>query len=692
MKSYFLSFVYSIFLVFSFTACGGGSSSSSTDDGTGDGTPATTTTGVIGVVSDMDGNLLEGVSVYIGSSSTSTDSSGKYTLAVSASTNLSLTAELSNYAKNSKVVTVEDGKFTTQDIKLAKVDTVESFDASSGATIKAKDAKVELPVDGYTLEDGTPYTGKVTAKATYNKVTTVNGLEAFPGEFLGQETTTGDTKVLQSYGFIDVTLESNTGAKIKLASGATSKLTYPMDSNIKDTTPSATIPLWYYDIAKGIWVEDGVATYDATTNTYSGSVTHFTTWNLDKKFDGATLKGCVEDASGTRVAIADLYISGAGWSKHKVNNDATGEFELINAPSDSNISIIATVGGLSSIEHNITLAPAEVKTMSSCLKVEVNASELFSTIKARVVDANNSAIANQSISLYDKYHNFILSVKSDVNGTIEVTSKRSNLDKIKLRTTYNNVEFENIFTINPINAKHDLGDMVLAITTFNGCVRLEDGSTQFDQNYKEIVYTYPYNTYLYNPISFDTDGLFTISIAQDNISHAVYANTYTADINSSNFHHKEKTYLLTGKISFDATSTSITHREPSQCIKLHNIAPISKSAKASISNTSGGVHLEVIFAQDSSTFGKEIVGATPTLMSSTFSINNNGSYVIKQVVDDYDSNITFSGTMSLEVDGITYTITIPSSSTSRGTSEGWTAFRIDAYDGNIDVVELNRAW
>ena len=689
MRSYFLSFLFSTLLLFSFTACGGGGSSTPDNSG-GDsgGTPPATTTGVTGVVSDMEGNALEGVSVYIGSSTTSTDSSGKYTLATSASTSLSLTAELKNYAKNSKVVVVEDSKMTTQDIKLAKVDTIDSFDTSTGATIKAKDAKVELPANGYTLEDGTPYTGEVTAKATYNKVTTVNGLEAFPGEFLGQESGTGDTKVLQSYGFIDVTLESSTGDRLKLNSTATSKLTYPMDSNIKDTP--ATIPLWYYDTTKGIWIEDGFATYDATTNTYSGDVTHFSTWNLDQKFDGATLRGCVEDASGNRVAIADLFISGEGWSKHKVNNDTTGNFELINAPSDSNISLIATAGGLSSIEHNITLAPSQVMDINGCLTLDVNASELFSTIKARVVDGDNNPISNQNISINDGVSTYIGSATSDINGTIEMTFKRSNIDKVKLTTYYNNVSFEKTFTINPVDSKHDLGDMVLAMTTFNGCVVLADGSTNFDVNSSnEIATKYPYNT----SISFDTNGLFTISMQKDNLSHDVYANTYT-EVNASDYHNREKNYLLTGKISFDATANSITHTDPSQCIKLHDIAPISKSATASISTTNTGVYLEVVFVQSNSNWGKEIVGVNDKKSNATFDINNNGSYIIKQSVDynaNTNMNITFNGTMSVVIDGTTHTITIPTS-TSGQTAEWWSAFRIDAYDGNIDVVELNKAW
>ena len=45
----------------------------------------------------------------------------------------------------------------------------------------------------------------------------------------------------------------------------------------------------------------------------------------------------------------------------------------------------------------------------------------------------------------------------------------------------------------------------------------------------------PIDTYSYSPIIFDSNGLFTIKIQKDNLSHDVYANTYTV-INPGDFH------------------------------------------------------------------------------------------------------------------------------------------------------------
>ncbi|MFK5975620.1 MAG: hypothetical protein QM493_03835 [Sulfurovum sp.] len=688
MKSYFSLFVLSTFLLFSFTACGGGSSSTPND---GDNSPdKSITSGVTGVVTDMNGELLKGVTLYSGSSTTTTDISGKYTLKLTTSVSASLTAELNNYARNSKLVVVEESKITTQDIKLAKVDTVFSFDASSGASITAKNAKIELPADGYTLADGTTYTGKVTAKATYNRVTTGNGLEVFPGDFLGQEATTGDTKVLQSYGFIDVTLESNSGDNLKLASGSTAKLTYPMDTNIKETP--TTIPLWHYNVTKGTWVEEGLATYDATTKTYVGTVTHFSTWNLDRKFDGASIKGCVEDISGNRVVIADLFISGAGWSKHKVNNDATGEFEFINAPSNSNISLIAKVGDLSSSENNITLSAGETRVISPCLKIDVNASELFANLTFKVVDGDNNPIVGKSVTIYsvkDGVNTYIGSSNTDINGTINESFKRSTIDTIKVTASKDNINFESYYTINPVQSSHDLGTFLIATTTFQGCVVLADGSTQFSTDKNEIAISSPYNLNDYSKTTFDASGLFTLKMQKDNLSHNVYAHTYTPVGDTINPHNTEKNYLLTGKISIDATTTNITKTASSDCIKLHTITDINKSASVSLSSTNSNVHVAVVFVQSDYSGGREIVKGDANLTSATFNIDNNGVYIVKQAVNDYNDIVTFNGTMSVEIDGTTHTITIPSPSSGQ-TSEWWTAFRIEVYDGTINVVEVNK--
>ena len=712
MKTYILSLVLILLLAFTYTGC------SSSSDGS---TPTSNNaTGITGVVTDMEGEILSGVLIYSGNTTTTTNDVGAYTLDIAAAQDISLTAELSNYARNSKLLNVVDKTLTQQDIKLAKVDTIQSFSVANGASISAKGATVDLPVAAYTLDDGSTYNGEVTVKATYNRVTTVNGSEAFPGEFLG-ETTGGDTKVLLSYGFIDVTLESESGANIKLADNASATLTYPMDPNIEDTP--ATIPLWYFDTDKGIWIEDGLATFDATTNTYVGSVTHFSTWNLDAAFDGATLVGCIEDANGNPLPLANLFLSSPGWnnsSDHQItNNDVTGEFSLLNAPSNVLISIQAELNGLVSEEQNLTLLPNQTTTMNDCLVVNVDSTELFMALKIRILDNANNPLSNVSVQFLNPDDSSSIGYQNtDANGSVSVSFQKDDVTNVKVSLSSNGLNFEKTYSIDSSKAVQDLGDYVLATTTYNGCVTLESGSstsaegnttlsdgitevddgtvvsddgfTAFGSDSRTLSTQTAYGSLDY----FNQSGSFSILVQRDNLEHNLFAHTYV--LSDPNDNNSEKVFNLTGKTTFNALASIVNRTDVSQCIELHKISDTSSTAKAYLTTSNSDVHLEVQFTQSSSNWGSDIVAADSELTSATFDLNKNGAYVIKQAVNGYNTNTILNGKMSVEVNGKKYEITIPDPDTIVSFQgeplQWWTAFRVEVYDGEITVTEVNELW
>lgn len=673
-----------LFVLSILVGCSGGGSS-------------TSDTGVSGTVTDMSGTALEGATISIGNSTTLSDSEGGYSLDTSAG-DISVTATLLNYAQNNRVVAVERSALSIQDFKLAIIDTFEEFDANLGATLEAKNASIVLPTS-YVLEDGSAYTGTVTARATYNKVTTTAGKEAFPGPFLGQETG-GDTKVLQSYGFIDVTLNDVNGDKVNLGEGATATLTYPMDDNI--TATPATIPLWYFDTVKGIWIEEGEATYDAITNTYSGTVSHFSTWNLDKKFNGATLQGCIEDSEGKIVPAAEIYISAAGWSKTVTNNDATGTFEFINAPSDIELSLIAKVAGQSSTEKKIILASGETKAMDSCLVLDIDSSELFATISGKVVDSNFAAIANQSVSLYSVEaggESYQTQVNTDASGKFEFSIRRSSIEDIKLNInkwySAQHIAFNSYYLIDPVKSNTDVGSIQLAATTVDACVTLETGSTttegvttlkdgttivddgttiagsgftSFGSDDRQLRINTPYGVDN-SIVSFDQTGTFSFVLPQDNLPHRFYAHVYNTE---------NTQYTLTGSMAVVANTDSIDLTKADECIQLHAMKLGNKTAIVSVSSDIP-VHLEMSSPSDF-----HFVGSTPKILSKTFVIDENGEYLIKQVTDSFDDMV--SGSITIILDGKSQTVTIPSPSN----SEFWTGFAIESYDGAITVKTINR--
>jgi hypothetical protein len=682
-----------LFVLSILAACSGGGSSSNNNNNANN-----PSTGVSGTITDMSGAALQGATIFVGNSSTLSDSEGQFSLDTDVG-DISVTATLLNYTQNNRVVTVANGVLTTQNLKLAVIDTFEEFDANLGATLVAKDASIILPTS-YVLEDGSAYTGTVSARATYNKVTTSAGLEAFPGPFLGQETG-GDTKILQSYGFIDVTLKNSEGANVNLADSATATLTYPMDENITETP--ATIPLWYFDTTKGIWVEEGEATYDAVTNTYSGTVTHFSTWNLDKKFDGATLQGCIEDNEGQRVPLADIYISAEGWNRKVVNNDTAGTFEFINAPSGIELSIIAKFGDQSSTEQRVTLASGDTQVMGSCLILDIDSTELFTSVSGKVVSSSsNTPLVNQPVILYSVVEGasvYQAQANTDANGKFGITVKRSDIENIKLSLTKRfasqNLGFNHYYSIDPVKSVTDVGSIKLAATIVEACITLEAGSstaggvttladgittvddgttiagsgfTSFGTDERQLRVDGPYGVD-YNIVTFNQTGTFSFVFPQDNLTHHLYAHVYDTS---------ETEYTLTGSMSVVANTDSIDLTQADECIELHAMRKANKAVTVSVSSNNP-VHLEVSSPSD-----YHFVNNDPKILSKTFVIDENGEYVIKQVTDSYDD--TVSGSIALKIDGNTQTVTIPSPSN----SEFWTGFVIESYDGDITVKTINK--
>ncbi len=374
MKTKILIAVMVVVGMLGFVGCGGGGGGA--------------VTGVQGTITDMNNAPLKDVEVYSGTTTTTTDAAGAYTLSIGAG-DKSVSARLANYVLTTKIVTVVANITTEQDMKLVKVSTTVTFAAADGKTVNDAGAEVVFPKDAYKLADGSKYTGQVTVGVTYNRASTAKGAEAFPGNFLGQEVG-GDTKVLQSYGFIAVDLRSADGKALDL-DGAKATIKYPWDPTDGVKVDGDTIPLWHFDVDSGTWKEEGQATYDAASGMFIGEVGHFSTWNLDAKSGGGTIKGCVQDASGAVSTKALVYVRTAGWHKTIVNNDPTGCFELINAPSGTIVSVQAMYDEKMSTEKVSTFTAGATWDLGILKLDQASASQLVE-VKGRLVDVNGVAV------------------------------------------------------------------------------------------------------------------------------------------------------------------------------------------------------------------------------------------------------------------------------------------------------------
>jgi hypothetical protein len=97
---------------------------------------------------------------------------------------------------------------------------------------------------------------------------------------------------------IAVELNDAFGAPLSLSPGKTASLSFPIAQDLFSSAPSI-IPLWFFDEIKGKWTEEGMATKQG--NTYVGTVSHFTVWNVDLAMPLVFIEGQILDSNNQTV-------------------------------------------------------------------------------------------------------------------------------------------------------------------------------------------------------------------------------------------------------------------------------------------------------------------------------------------------------------------------------------------------------
>lgn len=150
---------------------------------------------------------------------------------------------------------------------------------SSGGLVQMDGASVSLPPSSsFVKPDGQAYNGALSVSYTYLPADNPNIPLLMPGGDMRAVDAEGDEKMLISYGAMGVEITGAGGEALQLGSGQTATISMEVPNSLLADAP-ATIPLWYFDEAQQLWVEEGSATLSG--NTYTGTVSHFSWWNCD---------------------------------------------------------------------------------------------------------------------------------------------------------------------------------------------------------------------------------------------------------------------------------------------------------------------------------------------------------------------------------------------------------------------------
>jgi hypothetical protein len=351
-KSYilfFLLFVVSSLIIY--ISC----SDSSTD--TGPGGEETVTTTISGVLFDESNNPVVGAEIKSAGQITTTNASGGFTFSniKVPKSRFVVNASKSGFFKGSYADAPIANGTSNIKIYLMSSGVTQTVDAGTGGEATSQDgnSKVKLDANSVTNPDGSGYTGNVKLNVGYLDPTSENFANLIPGGDM-QATTSGNTSTtLYSYGIIRVEMKSEAGADLKIKSTNPSEITVDIPQSMEASSP-ATIPLWYYDDATGLWKEEGVATKNAQGDKYVGTVTHFSEWNCDTPEGTGTIKGLVVDCNNLPVPGINVKIGQAS-----AHTGADGRFERrVPANTAFEVQVLGTRNfGLTSSPVSVTGVP-----------------------------------------------------------------------------------------------------------------------------------------------------------------------------------------------------------------------------------------------------------------------------------------------------------------------------------------------
>jgi hypothetical protein len=261
-------------------------------------TAADVTTTVIGTVVDEKGEPLSGVDIMVHGYSTTTSQLGTFELSdIDVPGNRCLVScNKDGYFEGSRAeIPRKNGTTEIRIVLMTKATTHIINAASGGKAALANGSEVQIPANALVDATGNPYTGTVNMSVRYLDPTKPDfGMLVPGGDMLAQRTDQA-TSMLYSYGILRVKMTGNNGDDLQIAEGKQATLVMDIPDKQLSTAP-ASIPLWFFDEEKGVWIEEGSAAKQG--DKYVGSVKHFTDWNCDVPEDAATIIGTLVDCNG----------------------------------------------------------------------------------------------------------------------------------------------------------------------------------------------------------------------------------------------------------------------------------------------------------------------------------------------------------------------------------------------------------
>lgn len=332
-----------------------------------------------------------------------------------------LNASKSGYFNATKVFAVRNGnRLQLTCILQSKVYSTLSS-AANGGSINTND-KVNLTFPAAAIKyesNGQVYNGEVRVAIRYFNPESGDFATTMPGN-LTALTANEEQTLLKSYGMIQVEMESPSGEKLNIADGKKVSISSEIPDGLLSTAP-ATLPMWHFDEADGLWKEEGKATRSG--NRYVGEVSHFSTWNFDGNVPTINISGRIIDQNGNPISNATILFSaidnsGTGYG----TTQSDGSFSGPVAKDKQLRMTIYDPQNNCNYNHSSQFGPYSADTDLGDITITFPGADVFQ-IDADLKDCSGNPITNGRLKInLDGSNGYNFTIYPDDNGHVYYTT------------------------------------------------------------------------------------------------------------------------------------------------------------------------------------------------------------------------------------------------------------------------------
>jgi hypothetical protein len=415
---------------------------------------------VRGIVVDENNRPVDGATVASGTNTTTTDRYGTFRF-----NNISLSkangyvkVTKNGYFTGSRTFISTAGRTHNVRIKLLPKTNAGNFTGSAGGTINITGGgKLIVPANAVTDANGNSYTGTVNVAMTWIDPTSNDLPNIVPGDLRGV-TTTNEERGLQTFGMLGVELTGNSGQSLKIATGKTAELTFPVPAALQASAP-ATIDLWHFDETTGRWKQEGTATKSG--NNYIAQVSHFSFWNCDAPYPLIDLcMTVVNSADNVPLNNIPVRIKRPNGSYGQGRTDSLGN--LCGKVPKNEALVLEILGQCNNVVYSQNIGPFSSDASIGTITVTLAATSTL-TIAGTLVSCSNANVTNGVAVIYTSNANsYSVPV---TNGAFVLTLLRC--DNATVNFSVLGIDYATLQQGNPVSGSGTSG--MVTVGTIQAC-------------------------------------------------------------------------------------------------------------------------------------------------------------------------------------------------------------------------------